>query len=95
MLSCLSQTQGAGFAADDFPGNWVGVIMMLLHNPSICSIEEASDQGRSNSSAASNHPGIVDVAPLPGRLVVFLSGAIDHAVLPAVSSRIALTCWLR
>ena len=38
--------------------------------------------------------GAADIEPLAGRLVIFLSGAIDHAVLPSVSDRVALTCWL-
>lgn len=36
---------------------------------------------------------VLDVAPLAGRLVVFLSGAIDHAVLPSQRPRVALTAW--
>ncbi len=36
---------------------------------------------------------VVDVAPLPGRLVLMLAGAVEHAVLPNFSDRIALTAW--
>ena len=36
---------------------------------------------------------VVDVAPLAGRLVLFLSGAVEHAVLPNFSQRVALTAW--
>ena len=36
---------------------------------------------------------VLDVAPLAGRLVLFLSGAVEHAVLPNFSERIAVTCW--
>ena len=36
---------------------------------------------------------VVDIDPLPGRLIVFLSGAIDHAVLPSHQPRVALTAW--
>ncbi len=36
---------------------------------------------------------VVDVAPMGGRLVVFLSGAVEHAVLSNSSQRIALTAW--
>ncbi|KAL3146189.1 Egl nine 1 [Trebouxia sp. C0010 RCD-2024] len=36
---------------------------------------------------------VVDVAPVSGRLVVFLSGAVDHAVLPSHQPRVALTAW--
>ena len=36
---------------------------------------------------------VVDVAPVGGRLVMFLSGAVEHAVLPNLAPRIALTAW--
>jgi SM-20-related protein len=35
----------------------------------------------------------LDVAPHPGRLVVFLSEAVEHEVLPARAERIAVTAW--
>jgi len=37
----------------------------------------------------------LDVAPVGGTLVAFLSDAFDHEVLPARRSRIALTGWFR
>lgn len=40
-----------------------------------------------------NGERVLDVSPLSGRLVVFLSGAIDHAVLPSHEPRVALTAW--
>ena len=36
---------------------------------------------------------VLDIAPLAGRLVLFLSGAVDHAVLPSFAERTALTAW--
>lgn len=36
---------------------------------------------------------VVDVAPLAGRLVMFLSGAVEHAVLPNFADRVAVTMW--
>lgn len=36
-----------------------------------------------------------DVAPLGGSLVVFLSGAMPHEVLPAARDRLSLTGWFR
>lgn len=36
-----------------------------------------------------------DIAPLGGRLVVFLSGQFPHEVLPASRHRLSLTGWLR
>ena len=35
------------------------------------------------------------VQPLLGRLVIFLSGVVDHAVLPSNKERFALTAWMR
>ena len=35
-----------------------------------------------------------DVAPLGGRLVIFDSGAVEHAVLAASADRVALTVWI-
>ena len=34
-----------------------------------------------------------DVAPVGGRLVVFMAGAVEHEVRPAFAERVALTAW--
>ena len=36
---------------------------------------------------------VTDIEPTAGRLVLMLSGAVDHAVLPSYASRVALTAW--
>ena len=36
----------------------------------------------------------VDVAPTGGTLVLFLSGAVDHEVLPCTVPRVAVSAWL-
>ncbi len=36
---------------------------------------------------------VTDVEPTAGKLVLMLSGAVDHAVLPSYASRVALTAW--
>ncbi|EIE25588.1 P-loop containing nucleoside triphosphate hydrolase protein [Coccomyxa subellipsoidea C-169] len=54
-------------------------------------IREAEEPG-AKSTEVGTEP-VVDVAPLAGRLVLFLSGAVEHAVLPNLSQRIALTAW--
>ena len=36
---------------------------------------------------------VADIDPLAGRLVLMMSGAVDHAVLPSFASRVALTAW--
>ncbi|GJJ68574.1 hypothetical protein EMPS_00920 [Entomortierella parvispora] len=37
----------------------------------------------------------IDIAPKAGRCVIFLSGVMDHAVMPSFNERIALTSWYR
>ncbi|KAG0041272.1 hypothetical protein BGZ83_002073 [Gryganskiella cystojenkinii] len=37
----------------------------------------------------------VDIAPKAARCVIFLSGVMDHAVMPSFNERIALTSWYR
>ena len=56
---------------------------------------DASDQdgaGHPNGQAAeaSHH---LDVLPMAGRLVVFMSGAVEHEVMPTFQPRCALTAW--
>jgi hypothetical protein len=41
------------------------------------------------------HCRLMRIAPRGGLLVVFLSGAVDHAVLPSAKERVALTAWCR
>uniref|UniRef100_A0A061R380 p-loop containing nucleoside triphosphate hydrolase protein n=1 Tax=Tetraselmis sp. GSL018 TaxID=582737 RepID=A0A061R380_9CHLO len=36
---------------------------------------------------------VVEIAPTAGRLVVFLSGCVDHEVTPSFTERVALTAW--
>lgn len=36
---------------------------------------------------------VLEVMPQAGRLVLFLSGAVDHAVKPSFSERVAVTAW--
>jgi hypothetical protein len=37
---------------------------------------------------------VLDVAPLPGRMLVLLSGLVDHAVAPAAHTDLtSLTAW--
>lgn len=35
------------------------------------------------------------VKPMLGRMLIFMSGAIDHEVLPTKKPRFALTSWMR
>lgn len=38
---------------------------------------------------------VMDVDPIAGRLVLFLSGAVEHAVLPNFAERVAITAWFQ
>ena len=38
--------------------------------------------------------GTIDIEPIGGRLLVFMSGAIAHEVLPTEADRFAVTAWL-
>ena len=38
--------------------------------------------------------GPLDIAPLPGRVVVFWSQEVEHEVLPSHGERAALTLWV-
>lgn len=33
------------------------------------------------------------IQPISGRIVIFLSGVVDHQVLESKNDRIAFTCW--
>lgn len=37
----------------------------------------------------------IDLAPHPGQLVLFLSGEIEHEVLPTRRDRYSVACWMR
>jgi Rps23 Pro-64 3,4-dihydroxylase Tpa1-like proline 4-hydroxylase len=38
---------------------------------------------------------IQDISPKAGRSVLFLSGVMDHQVMPAFRERVAITCWMK
>ena len=67
--------------------------------------DDACSSGASGSGSQAKLPGqcrvvdgeaAVDIEPLAGRLVLMLSGAVDHAVLPVSQPlRVALTAWLQ
>jgi len=55
---------------------------------------ELAEHGAANGAAHVIEPSI-DIAPLAGRLVVFLSERFEHEVLPAMSPRMSLAGWYR
>jgi SM-20-related protein len=62
-------------------------------SPVRCGREGASEPGGSMERLEVGAQAVVDVAPLGGRLVLFLAGAVEHAVLPCSAERLALTAW--
>ncbi len=36
---------------------------------------------------------VLDVAPLGGRMLLFLSGAVEHAISPAATDVASVTAW--
>jgi hypothetical protein len=36
---------------------------------------------------------VLEVAPVAGRLVLMLSGVVDHVVQPCFADRVAVTAW--
>lgn len=57
----------------------------------------ASDEGALRIYLPQKDGGelVRDILPLPGRLVVFLSGEIPHEVLPTKKERNSITGWLK
>ena len=71
---------------------------LRLHVPPPPPEEEAGGDDNQHSSSGAVLPGAayVDVAPRGGTLVLFLSGAVDHEVMPSRHDhRVALTSWMR
>ena len=48
-----------------------------------------------NEAASNNASKYIDILPIAGRLVLFLSADFWHEVLPATRNRISLTGWFR
>ena len=48
-----------------------------------------------NDAASNNVSQYIDILPIAGRLVLFLSADFWHEVLPATRNRISLTGWFR
>ncbi|KAJ3211143.1 hypothetical protein HDU67_004756 [Dinochytrium kinnereticum] len=43
-----------------------------------------------------DHPSGIEINAVPGRLVLFLSGVVDHQVMPVFGEeRVAVTAWMR
>ncbi|EAZ79575.1 2OG-Fe(II) oxygenase [Algoriphagus machipongonensis] len=57
--------------------------------------EEDAGMLRMYLPQANGSEEILDISPIGGRLVVFLSGEIPHEVLPTNKERISITGWLK
>jgi Rps23 Pro-64 3,4-dihydroxylase Tpa1-like proline 4-hydroxylase len=49
---------------------------------------------RGGALRAHLHDGPRDIAPVPGRCVVFFAQEVEHEVLPSEGQRFALTLWI-
>jgi hypothetical protein len=38
---------------------------------------------------------VLDIAPLAGRIILLLSGAVDHAVAPCTMDLVNITAWFQ
>eukprot|EP01024_Parvocaulis_polyphysoides_P045622 TRINITY_DN4273_c0_g1_i4.p1 TRINITY_DN4273_c0_g1~~TRINITY_DN4273_c0_g1_i4.p1 ORF type:complete len:415 (+),score=69.42 TRINITY_DN4273_c0_g1_i4:76-1320(+) len=69
------------------------------------SIDDGSVENGVGRGGVMNNPGlewsevegerVLDIAPVAGRLVLFMSGAVDHAVQNCSNDRIAVTAWFQ
>ena len=83
----VSQEVGHGVSQEPLPAPVARLLESVrLHWPAAEGLECRSD----------GESVVLDIAPLPGRAVVFMSGAVDHAVLPVEGGlRAALTAWMQ
>jgi hypothetical protein len=69
---------------------------LRLHVPPPPAAEGGDDGEHAHGGAWLPGAAWVDVAPRGGTLALFLSGAVDHEVLPSAHEhRVALTSWMR
>lgn len=61
----------------------------------VCYLNEDWQAGHGGALRLHLPQGPHDVLPLGGRLVLFLSGEIEHEVLPATRERRSIAAWLR
>ena len=67
---------------------WLNAVFRLCI---MCTVQEAD--GETVQVTDVGGQTVVDIAPLAGRLVLMLSGAVDHAVLPCHAERVAISAW--
>jgi len=67
----------------------------VRHVTAIIYTNEAWEESHGGKLRLYTKEGEIDVAPKAGQMVVFLSGLLDHEVLPAFTERVALTAWYR
>jgi len=90
---------GAGYEAhyDDVPPDDEQTNVRRVTSIVYCNSNWKPEHGGEIRIWTQDHEGckIIDVEPLAGRILVFLSGCVRHEVRPCYAGRCALTCWLR
>lgn len=90
---------GKGYAAhfDDVPPDDEKTNVRRLTAIVYCNPDWKPEDGGEIRIWTQDHEGcrILDVEPLAGRILIFLSGCVRHEVRPCFAGRCALTCWLR
>ena len=70
------------------------VTCILYCNPAWCKASAGCLRLTRADHDKGNAGGTVDIEPIGGRLLVFLSGTMTHEVLPTEADRFAVTAWL-
>lgn len=74
-----------------------GCLRIYLRQPlnsNHCIINNNDNNLEINDCKKENEEEFIDIEPIAGRLVIFLSGAMDHEVLPVGDvPRLAITTW--
>jgi len=88
---------GAGYVRhrDAFPQRETGEEAEVRKVTAIAYTGEAWQAEDGGNLRAYVGDGSVDVEPRAGNVVVFLSGLVEHEVLPSFADRVAMTAWFR
>lgn len=90
---------GKGYEAhfDDVPPDDEKTNVRRMTAIVYCNSDWKQEDGGEIRIWTQDHEGcrILDVEPLAGRILIFLSGCVRHEVRPCYAARCALTCWLR
>lgn len=92
--------QGGGGAGSVTSSTWAELGAQEHETASIdtMSIADPSDQREERTGLEWQEVEgtmVLDIAPLAGRLILFLSGAVDHAIAPCAADMVAATAWFQ